>query len=145
MPVFEDLLPAPHNAIVLDLLFYLATWHAFAKMRLHTAASVVDFKGATAALGRAIRQFASKTCKAWVTKDLPQEEAARGRRQAARAARASESGNQAQPTTSSGPKVRKFNLSTYKLHALGDYPNTILEFGTTDKYTTQVVCNDPFL
>jgi hypothetical protein len=30
MLVFEDLLPAPHNAIVLDLLFYLATWHAFA-------------------------------------------------------------------------------------------------------------------
>ena len=146
MPVFEDLLPAPHNGIVLDLLFYLATWHAFAKMRLHTTTTLDDFQATTSALGRALRQFATKTCKAFVTRDLPQEEAARGRRQAARAARASDSGNQAQPTTtSSGPKVRQFNLSTYRLHALGDYPNTIREFGTTDNYTTQVVRrNYPF-
>ncbi|KAH7918173.1 hypothetical protein BV22DRAFT_1025018, partial [Leucogyrophana mollusca] len=29
------------------------------------------------------------------------------------------------------------NLQTYKYHALGDYPNTIRRFGTTDSYTTQ--------
>ena len=32
-----------------------------------------------------------------------------------------------------------FNLHTYKPHALGDYPQTIHEFGTTDNYTTQRV------
>jgi hypothetical protein len=98
MPVFEDLLPGPHNAIVLNLLFYLATWHAFAKMHLHMAAWLVDFKGAAAALGHVICQFASKTCKAYVTQDVPQEEAACGKRRPARAARALELGNQAQPT-----------------------------------------------
>jgi hypothetical protein len=139
MPVFEGLLPAPHDAIVLDLLFYLATWHAFAKMRLHTSTTLADFKAATTALGRALRSFASKTCKAFVTQDLPQEEAARGRRQAARAARAGPASSGAAQPTTAGPKKREFNLSTYKLHALGDYVNTIQEFGTTDNYSTQVV------
>jgi len=31
------------------------------------------------------------------------------------------------------------NLQTYKYHALGDYPNMIRRFGTTDNYTTQTV------
>ena len=137
IPVFEDLLPAPHHAIVLDLLFYLATWHAFAKMRLHTSSTLADFKAATSALGHALRSFANKTCKAFATRDLPQEEAARGRRQAARAARAGPASS-GQPTAT-GLKKREFNLSTYKLHALGDYVNTIQEFRTTDNYSTQVV------
>jgi hypothetical protein len=36
-------------------------------------------------------------------------------------------------------KVKKFNLSTYKWHALGDYANTIHRYGTTDNYSTQTV------
>ena len=36
-------------------------------------------------------------------------------------------------------KTKTFNLTTYKLHALGDYPNTIRQYGTTDNYTTQTV------
>lgn len=139
MPVFEGLLPAPHDAIVLDLLFYLATWHAFAKMRLHTSTTLADFKAATTALGHALRRFASKTCNAFVTQDLPQEEAARGRRKAVRAARAGPASSEAAPPTRAATKKREFNLSTYKLHALGDYVNTIQEFGTTDNYSTQVV------
>ena len=34
---------------------------------------------------------------------------------------------------------KSFNLTTYKLHALGDYARTICLFGTTDSYTTQIV------
>ena len=34
-----------------------------------------------------------------------------------------------------------FNMSTYKLHALGDYIATIWCYGTTDNYSTQVVSN----
>ena len=30
-------------------------------------------------------------------------------------------------------------MSTYKLHALGDYVKSIWLFGTTDNYTTRVV------
>ncbi|KAK0243613.1 hypothetical protein EDD85DRAFT_918032 [Armillaria nabsnona] len=32
----------------------------------------------------------------------------------------------------------EFNLSTYKYHAMGDYPGMIRAFGTTDSYSTQV-------
>lgn len=37
-------------------------------------------------------------------------------------------------------KVKLLNLFTYKLHALGDYVRTIRLFGTTDSYSTQIVC-----
>ena len=33
----------------------------------------------------------------------------------------------------------RFNLSTYKLHALGDYTDTIHQQATTDSYSTQMV------
>ena len=39
----------------------------------------------------------------------------------------------------SGARPKGFNLNTYKLHALGDYPQTIRERGTTDNYTSQWV------
>jgi hypothetical protein len=34
---------------------------------------------------------------------------------------------------------KKFNLNTYKHHALGDYVETIRRFGTTDSYSTEPV------
>jgi hypothetical protein len=38
------------------------------------------------------------------------------------------------------PKLPKvLNLLTYKVHALGDYVQTIRMFGTTDSYSTQIV------
>jgi hypothetical protein len=43
----------------------------------------------------------------------------------------------------SGRRLRTFNMSTYKIHALGDYPRAIRMFGTTDGFTTQVVSNRP--
>ncbi|KIK32452.1 hypothetical protein CY34DRAFT_45100, partial [Suillus luteus UH-Slu-Lm8-n1] len=36
IPVFEGLLPKEHNGIVLDMLFDLAAWHGYAKLRMHT-------------------------------------------------------------------------------------------------------------
>jgi hypothetical protein len=89
-------------------------------------------------LGSILRCFSQTTCKEYKTTELPQEEAARGRRQVAKAAREGSSSMGNPPAT--GSKQRRFNLSTYKLHALGDYANTIQEYGTTDNYTTQVVC-----
>jgi hypothetical protein len=40
----------------------------------------------------------------------------------------------------SGARPKAFNMQTYKLHALGDYVSSIKMFGTTDSYTTQIVC-----
>jgi hypothetical protein len=70
--------------------------------------------------------------------------AARGRRESALASKRS-----AKPsdTGALGPSKRKrksaapkkLNLSTYKYHALGDYPEQIASFGTTDNTSTQTV------
>ena len=37
------------------------------------------------------------------------------------------------------PKIKRLNLSTYKYHALGDYPGMIWQYGMTDSYSTQTV------
>ncbi|KIJ60801.1 hypothetical protein HYDPIDRAFT_58430, partial [Hydnomerulius pinastri MD-312] len=134
---FEDLLqgllPPPHNKIVLDLLFDLAVWHGYAKLRLHTDNTLDFFDLATTTLSHTIRKFQRTTCAVYTTTELPQEHAARGRRAAATAAKQ----GQDMPASHSGPKKKVLNLCTYKYHALGDYPNTIRRYGTTDSYSTQ--------
>ena len=49
--------------------------------------------------------------------------------------------NQTKPSAQlkAKPKKKTFNLLTYKLHALGDYVQTICLFGSTDSYSTQIV------
>ena len=76
IPVFEGLLPEVHNKIIMDLLFEMATWHFLAKLRLHTESTIMALETSTTRLGTAFRKFASTTCEAYVTKDLPSEEAA---------------------------------------------------------------------
>jgi hypothetical protein len=132
--VFEHLLPAPHNKIVLTLLFELAYWHALAKLRLHTDTTLRFLDTSTTRLGRYMRRFKSYTCKAFHTKELPHEETAHRRRAAAMRP----TSNQA-AAASSHPQTKILNLSTYKWHALGDYANTIRRYGTTDNYSTQTV------
>jgi len=39
----------------------------------------------------------------------------------------------------SGRQTKEFSLKTYKFHLLGDYCNTIRQFGMTDSYSTQPV------
>ncbi|KAG2029535.1 hypothetical protein BDR03DRAFT_880453, partial [Suillus americanus] len=142
IPVFEDLLPEPFNALVLDLLFELATWHGLAKLRLHTDTTLSFLDTSTTRIGKILRRFSRET-ETFDTRDLPSEEAARGRRQARKVAQslphsqAHENPAKQQPQRPS--KHRKFNMRTYKLHALGDYVNTIRRFGTTDNFTTQLV------
>ena len=140
IPAFGGLLDAKNNDILLDLLFELATWHALAKLRLHTESTVCELEYSTTRLGRILRMFARTTCEEFVTVDLPSEEAARGRRKAAKAARQPSGSTSRSSTTTRGPKIRKFNMSTYKMHALGDYARCIRLFGASDGYSTQTVC-----
>ncbi|KAJ6540207.1 hypothetical protein DFH09DRAFT_929737 [Mycena vulgaris] len=138
LPVFEELLDEPHNDIILDLLFTLAYWHALAKLRLHTDFTLSKLEEVTMFLGRQLRYLRRVTCAAFTTKELPGEEAARGRRNAKKAAAATAAGKSApKAKTSSGIKV--FNMETYKGHSLGDYMPTIRFFGTVDSYSTQPV------
>lgn len=132
---FSGLLPEPHNTCVLNMLFDLATWHAYAKLRVHTTDMLAFFETATTALRKSIQQFMKTTCEYYRTYELPQETTVRGRRKAAVSGR----GGGVQGMVNLQRKERKLNLSTYKFHALGDYPNTIREMGTTDNYTTQPV------
>jgi hypothetical protein len=149
IPVFEGLLPSPHDELVANLLFALCTWHACAKLRLHTEFTLTYLDNTTTLLGQTLRKFVSTTCAAYVTWELPKEEAARTRRRTAATKNPSKAHGKApnksprEPGQSSmKPKSRMrkaFNLCTYKLHALGDYAKTIRLFGTSDSYSTQVV------
>lgn len=111
----------------------MAEWHALAKLWLHTDDSLARLDQALNNLGKQLRKFQQVTCSAFQTVELPREVAARQRR--------CETNLQ---STDGGPRFsgarpRTFNLSTYKLHVLGDYVDSIRRFGTTDSYTTQVV------
>ncbi|KAI0727603.1 hypothetical protein C8Q72DRAFT_749889, partial [Fomitopsis betulina] len=81
MPVMESFLPAPHNDIVLDMLFSLAEFHAFAKMCIHTDRTLKLFDESVIKLGLAMRKFETVTCAAYKMKELPCESAARGHRE----------------------------------------------------------------
>jgi hypothetical protein len=92
-----------------------------------------------------LRTFKDVVCVAYKTYELPAEEAARGRREAAAAKKAASLPNTTQTkvvkASSTGRKLREFNMETYKLHALGDYAVSIRLFGTTDNYNSQTVTN----
>ncbi|KAH7923645.1 hypothetical protein BV22DRAFT_1015047 [Leucogyrophana mollusca] len=141
IPVFDGLLPEPDNAKVIKFLGVLAHWHGLAKLRLHTDDTLIMLDEATVTLGQQIRAFAADVCPSYKTTELPQEAAARQRRDARQQ---STSGSQtdttpsSQVTTAKTSHPRVFNLQTYKLHALGDYPAQIRRFGTTDSYSTQL-------
>lgn len=145
IPVFDGLFDSTgsNNTIILDLLFELSTWHGLAKLRLHTESTVRSLENSTTRLGIALRKFQSTTCAEFVTHDLPSEEAARGRRKAAKAKLKPTTQNLKskgkQKATDTDSRFRSFNLSNYKTHALADYPKTIRELGTTDSYSTQNV------
>lgn len=122
---------------MLDLLFELATWHAFAKLRIHTDKTLDLLTAATKTLTTAMRRFVRETCEAFITHELPKETAARGRRTAALAAKGDS--RAAKGKAGVGSKLKKLNLATYKYHALADYAETIRRFGPTDNYNTQIV------
>jgi hypothetical protein len=105
---------------------------------------VCDLENSTTRLGELLRIFQSDVCPAYQTFDLPSEEAARVRRKAAAAKKKGvtiDSKGKGKDTGSGSRKPRKFNLNTYKTHALGGYAKAIRLYGTADNYSTQLVCN----
>ena len=138
MPVFEGLFPPEHDQEIQTLLFRLAQWHTLAKLRLHTDHSLKLLDEACRLLGGQLRKFQDFTCAAFKTMELPSETAARWR-QKERSLSTTAPGSSITKTTSAACQPKSFNLTTYKLHALGDYVRNIRLFGTTDSYTTQLV------
>lgn len=137
MPCFEGIFPRSCEKTILDLLFMLATWHALAKLRLHTTSSLSFFEQCTKTLGQIIRYFHDHVCPRYKTHDTPREAAAKLRRDAARATKSG--ADEDNPEAKKKSNGQKFSLETYKLHALGHYPAMIRRFGTTDSYSTQTV------
>jgi hypothetical protein len=140
IPVFEGLFPAQHDVVVQSLLYRFAQWHALAKLRTHSDSTLGFLHETFKKLARQLRNFRDFTCVAFETVELPKEKAARQRRSVQCAAGPNNSSSE-----SSGPRVKRFNLSTYKFHAMGDYVQTIKLFGTVDSFTTQIVSIVSFL
>ncbi|KAG6906052.1 hypothetical protein DXG01_016127 [Tephrocybe rancida] len=137
------LLPEPHNARLMDLLFICATWHGLAKLRLHTDKTLQMLDEVTVSLGNALRNFVTLTCSKFKTRELPREAAARVRRTAlpARGKQSSTVPKLGGPSVAPGNTTRKpksLNLNTYKFHSIGDVAATIRTFGTTDSYSTEI-------
>jgi len=124
------------------VLFELATWHAFAKLRLHTETTLNDLENSTIRLGNVVRKFEKKVCRNYHTKELPTEHATRTRRQARKAK--NQPASNPPSTAKTGRRDKTFNMSTYKFHSLGDYVASIKLFGTPDSYTSQLVSASPW-
>ncbi|KAF9646621.1 hypothetical protein BDM02DRAFT_3188673 [Thelephora ganbajun] len=154
IPCIEGLFLKPHNTSVIELLFIFATWHALAKLHIHTDTSLRLLDTATTALGNALQYFARVTCPEFNTFETSAEYTKRQHQQAAATSSKSNTtssmSNTALPSTSgaassltpntvsspTGRQCRTFSLKTIKLHFLGDYVSCIKMFRTTDNYNS---------
>ncbi|KLO18138.1 hypothetical protein SCHPADRAFT_820248 [Schizopora paradoxa] len=145
---FEDLLPSDDNKVVLDLLYTMCQFHSFAKLQMHTAETVSRLRSVITKLGNDLRAFSSSVCANYDTYETESEMQARGRanlRRAALKAKSSNIGSTSSSSTSaqdllqtSNSRIRKaFNLNTYKLHSIPDYPDMIIRVGPLDLGSTR--------
>jgi len=130
-----------------------------AKLRMHNDLTLDIMEAVTVLLGQKLRDFSQTTCTAFDTRELRREYEARIRCQTRKAATkncetavATSTNRQAtngseetacQSTSGKPPSRRRktLNLSTFKIHSLGDYVHTIRMYGTTDSYSTEPVCD----
>lgn len=154
IPAVDGLLSEPYNSMMITLLYRLAEWHALAKLRMHTEHTLQFLEKATTTLGQELRKFRDATQNSFKCQELPKETTARSRRRKRTQATNTNLETQPNPETQANldqhvddlkkpsppPKLKVLNLFTYKFHALGDYVSTIRLFGTTDSYSTQIVC-----
>ncbi|KAF8594532.1 hypothetical protein BDV93DRAFT_393872, partial [Ceratobasidium sp. AG-I] len=134
IPVFKGLLSSTIDLELQHLLFLLARWHALAKLRQHTSATLKHLANETVKLGEKLRAFQAATNEL-VVYETPREFRARQRRAVLRAKRQNNSDESLTLTR----KHCKLNLNTFKFHALGDYVAIIARNGTTDSFSTQAV------
>lgn len=148
--MFEDLLPSPHNTVILKLIFRLSHWHGLAKLRLHSDLTLDILDTETTYLGDALRTFKNKTCAAFQTREFKREVDSRKKKAVKKTA---PGGSSASNTTSNnetpknvgpaadseGRAFKAFSLKTYKAHALGDYVDIIKRIGTSDSFSSETV------
>lgn len=151
--MFDGLLPHPHDTVVRDLLFILAHWHGFAKLRMQSDLTLDILDQITTELGNQFRKFKINVCAAYDARELDKEVSTRSKRQTKEATRRTQAGKDKNPSKREerpdgiGESIERnglrrkvsFNLQTYKFHSLGDYVSCIRQFGTTDSYSTEPV------
>ncbi|KAK7025783.1 hypothetical protein R3P38DRAFT_3316409 [Favolaschia claudopus] len=135
LPVIEGLLPDAHNDEMMDVVFSLAEWHTLGKLKMHTDTSVGWLRTATKELGRMLRRFQRVVCPYYDTRELPSEQAARGRRQAKKASQGK--GKAPSMVVRASAKKKEYSMETYKMHGLGDYAPAIPWVGTSNSWSTQ--------
>src|SRR5271156_1730709 len=81
IPIFDGLLPEPHNTYILKVLFDLAHWHGLTKLRMHTDSTLALLSQVTTTLGNTLRTFQEQTCTAFPTWELQREQIAQIQRQ----------------------------------------------------------------
>lgn len=116
------------------LIFEFATWHGLAKLRRHTSVTVRELQTSTTRLGKRLRHFVKTIGPSYDTRDLPKEIEARVRTHARKKKGSADLG-----AADTAPRKRELNMQTFKLHAIGHYPDCIEGYGTTDNYSTQIV------
>ncbi|KAI4294255.1 hypothetical protein K525DRAFT_274479, partial [Schizophyllum commune Loenen D] len=122
LPCFDGLVEDdPFNRKLQRLLYRTAEWHATAKLRMHTDATLKLLDELTREFGALAREFEQLSAAQFATVETPKEATARARREMNK------------NTAAAGqPKP-----SADDFHSLGDYSSTIRRYGTTDSYTTQ--------
>jgi hypothetical protein len=73
IPAFEGLFPEPYNESIMELLFVMAHWHGWAKLRMHNDLTLQVMDAATVILGEKLCDFCQNTCTAFATKELRRE------------------------------------------------------------------------
>jgi hypothetical protein len=111
------------------MLYDIAVYHAFSKLRAQTDFTLDDLHTYLKRLGQSIRWFSTKVCGEIEAFETPREAAKRMRKALRQGGKVSK---EKQP--------RQFGLEKYKLHALGDYVEHVKMFATLDNYNTQMVC-----
>jgi hypothetical protein len=102
----------------MHLLYRATEWHALAKLRMHSDATLKLLEECTTRFGSLMCKFRDVTSANFNTTALPKE---------------------SRKSPSSTRKKRNLNLNTYKFHSLGDYVHAIKLFGCTDSFSTQLV------
>ncbi|KIJ22618.1 hypothetical protein M422DRAFT_196959 [Sphaerobolus stellatus SS14] len=156
IPAFEGLFPEEWDVKIQELLFTLCYWHGLAKLRMHSEITLNLLNSLTTQLGNSLRYFTNTICPNFDTVETPSEHDARVQAPAQSNTAvlngvpdaANVIPNLANPPVPNGRGGRhpcKFNMKTYKMHSLGHYVPDIREFGTTDSYSTQIVCLSFFI
>lgn len=97
----------PHNQILLDLFFELATWHGLAKLKMHTESTLQDLNNSLTCLEKDLHHFKKITYAVYITCNFPSEIAAQGRRTAALAVTYAQSNSKAKSKTTGTSKSKK--------------------------------------